>query len=77
MSLLGHQTADGDEFTKWVGRRQTVLGRQRDDQFAMMKSYVVGWHDQSAIRLSRESSDSALYIGSIITNESGNLLHRE
>ena len=47
---VGDQAAGGDEGTIEVDRRQSVPGRQRDDQLAMNVRQRARRHDQAAIR---------------------------
>src|SRR5262245_62126511 len=50
ISSVGDQAAIGDELADGVDRRQPVLGRERNDQFATTKRRRAGRDDQAAVR---------------------------
>src|SRR5262245_10277154 len=57
---VGDQTAAGGEVAKGIDRRESVLGRQRDDQVAMNRRQRAGGYEQAAVRSGCECRDRAL-----------------
>src|SRR5262249_57517569 len=59
------QAAVSDEVAGGVDRRQFMLGRKRDDQFAMNGRQTAPRHDQATVGGARECSDGALELAGI------------
>src|SRR6516225_12160939 len=51
---IGDQTAGCSVISKWIDRRQSILGRKRDDQIAMHSSQGARCYDDATIRCVRE-----------------------
>ena len=63
---VGDQAAAGAELAYGVDRRQTMTGRQRDDQVAMNYRQRARRHDQAVIRPAREGRDGALDLAGVV-----------